>query len=443
MQKVIRRTFAVATSPVVTHRRGDQILSGLAAVKSVSVVNGVRVATLDGRGPVSSLAVVVGAGSRHEKVPGVAHLLKATLVRARPSDNVVRTIRSFEQRGNTLYASVGNETTLLGSSFLRDDLVDVVPALLHDVFNPSFHPHELLDALPTVQAEANASLADPKVAVHDALNKAAFRRGLGASLFATDDALHHLTRKDLQDFAQSYFTQSNVAIVGSGIAHEELEALVKQEFESLTIPDHPAVRAPASQYYGGEIRIAASGPTSHLAIAFKSAAFTDAKAFATAQVLRALLDGSNRVEWGNPSGYLAKAASSSASVNAFAHGFTDAGLLGVSIHGSAASIQGVAKKSIEAIKFAAGSSIAEADLTRAKKIAIVERESAMNLDETVFEMGRRVVSTGQFLTSAEFAAEIANVSAQDVSVAAQALLGSTASVVARGDLSKLPYADEL
>ncbi|KAJ3029350.1 UNVERIFIED_CONTAM: hypothetical protein HDU68_012416 [Siphonaria sp. JEL0065] len=446
MFKIVqRRTFAAAASPVTYKRVGDQVASAPAAVKSLSrAANGVVVASLDGRGPVSSLAVVVGAGSRSENKQGVAHLLKASLVRARPGDNVVRTFREFELRGNSLYTAVSRENTLIASSFLRDDLVDVVPGLISQVFNPSFQPYEFLDAIPGVEAETAAALEDAPTRVLDTLHHIAFRRGLGNSLFATSDALHHLKRADLQSFAATNFTADNIAIVGSGIAHEELEALVNASFEGVAVPSTGARSVTASAYFGGEARIAGSG-ASHVALAFKSAAFTNAKAHATALVLRAVLDGSHRVKWGQTSGatgLLAKAAANGTTVSAFQNSYSDAGLFGLYIQGNASNVKSVAQKSIEAVKSAA-SSITEADLSRAKKIAIVDYELSQTRDELVADIGKQVLASGSFATSVEFAQEISRVSASDVAQAAQALLRSKASVVSYGDLNKLPYADEL
>ena len=60
------------------------MLDAPSVVRTISkTASGITSAALDDRGPVSSLAIVIGAGSRHEAVsaPGVAHLLKNTLVR--------------------------------------------------------------------------------------------------------------------------------------------------------------------------------------------------------------------------------------------------------------------------------------------------------------------------------------------------------------------------
>ncbi|KAJ3209353.1 ubiquinol-cytochrome c reductase core subunit 1 [Entophlyctis luteolus] len=441
-----RRTYAIAASPVQYSRRGDQPALAPLAVKSLSrAANGVAVASLDHRGPVSALAVVIGAGTRHEALPGVAHLLKSSLVRARPGDNVVRALREFELRGNTLYTALSRETTLIGSTFLRDDLVDVIPGLVSHVFNPSFHAYEFLDAIPFVTAETEAALADPATRVFDALHTVAFRRGLGNSLFASKASLGVLKRADLQSFASANFTADNIAVVGSGVAHDELEALVNKAFESFAVPATASKTISAPTFFGGEARIAGSGP-SHFAIGLKGAAFTNTHAYATHLVLRALLDGTPRLKWGSASsgaGLLASAAAPGTAVSAFNSSYTDAGIFGIYITGDAAAIQQAGKQSIAALKAAAREPASAADLARAQKVAIVDAESALTRDELVADIGKQVLASKQFLSGVELAQAVAKVSADDVAKAAQAALASKAAVVAYGDLAKLPYADEL
>ena len=84
-----RRSFATAKAApdtVLYSRKGDQVEAALPAVKTVSkTASGITVATYDHLGPVSSLALVLKAGSRFEtaEAPGVTHLLKKTLVRVK------------------------------------------------------------------------------------------------------------------------------------------------------------------------------------------------------------------------------------------------------------------------------------------------------------------------------------------------------------------------
>ncbi|KAJ3330917.1 hypothetical protein HDU76_004503 [Blyttiomyces sp. JEL0837] len=451
LQRQSRRSFAVATAPFEYNRKGDQASFAPPAVKSISKTSsGLTVATHDGRGPVSSLAIVIGAGSRHETTdaPGVAHFLKNALIRNVPGDNIVRQVRELELRGDTLYTSLNREQITIASSFLRDDLVDIVPLLVNHVFNPSFQPYEFLDAIPNILSESAASLADPSTKIFDTLHQTAFRTGLGNSLFASTAGVKALKRSHLQDFAANNIASGRLAIVGTGIAHEELTALVESSLKGFSVPTSAASVKP-STYFGGESRIEA-GPksASQLAIAFKSAAFTSAE-YPAALVLRALLDGSQRLKWGSTSGVtglLSKAATSSADVTAFEASYTDAGLIGFYVvGGDAAEVKSVAQKSIDAFKSVAGGSGISADaLARAKKAAIIDSEAGTfaSRDLAIQEIGRSVLATGSYRTSGELATAISGVTVEDVVKVAKTAVSSKPSIVSYGNLLKMPYADE-
>lgn len=82
------RSFATVLdlgySSLQYRRTGDQPEVGPLADKSVSKAsNGIQIATYDEQGPVSTLAIVVKAGSRYESAdaPGAAHLVKNTVIR--------------------------------------------------------------------------------------------------------------------------------------------------------------------------------------------------------------------------------------------------------------------------------------------------------------------------------------------------------------------------
>ncbi|KAJ3417276.1 hypothetical protein HDV05_005732 [Chytridiales sp. JEL 0842] len=446
-----KRSFAVATSSIEYNRKGDQVPVAPTAIKAVSKsTSGITVATHDSRGPVSSLAVVIAAGSRNESVdaPGVAHFLKSTLVRNVPGDNVVRSLREFELRGDTLYTGLTREHIIIGSTFLRDDLVDVVPSLVNHVFNPAFQPYEFLDTIPKLLSESSASLADPSVEVFDKLHQVAFRTGLGNSLFATAAGVKSLKRAHLQEFAAKTFTADKIAVVGSGVAHEELKAIVDESLKGIAVAASKYTPA-ASKYSGGEARIEA-GPksSSTFAVALKSVSYSSPE-YPASLVLRSLLDGTQHTKWGSASGsstLLSKAASSNTSVSAFTTSYSDAGLVGFVVEGEASEIKAVAQKAIDAFKsVASGTGITSEALARAKKTAIIDAENSgyASRDDVVHNVGKQVLATGSYATIGDLASSISKVTAEDVKKLAASAIAAKASVVARGNLLKLPYADDL
>ncbi len=77
---MLRRRFA---SAVEYTRKGQQAAQAPGIVSSVSKVNGMTVATADHKGPVSSLALVINAGSRSESPlsPGISQFWKQLFFR--------------------------------------------------------------------------------------------------------------------------------------------------------------------------------------------------------------------------------------------------------------------------------------------------------------------------------------------------------------------------
>lgn len=287
--------------------------------------------------------------------------------------------------------------------------------LFENLFNPHCYPYEFLQHRPQVIEQTAASLADPTTRVLDSLHQAAFRTGLGNSLFASAAAAKALKRAHLNEFAAKYFTADRIAVVGNGVAHDELTALVDEALTKFNVAKSAATTE-SSKFRGGEVRIEA-GPKaeSHYAVAFPSVAFTDAQ-YPAALVLRALLDGSKRLKWGSPSGsagLLSSAATANTSVSAFEAAYSDAGLIGFYIQGAGNDVKSVASKSISALKGVA-SNVPEEALARAKKAAIVDAEAALTREVEVQEIGKHVLSSGNFKAPADFAEAISKVTAADV-----------------------------
>ncbi|KAJ3278172.1 ubiquinol-cytochrome c reductase core subunit 1 [Borealophlyctis nickersoniae] len=426
-------------------RKGEQVVVAPQAVKSVSKAsNGVQIATYDERGPASSLAIVVKAGSRFESPdgPGVAQFLKNTVLRAPPGDNLTRFIHSAELRGNTIYTSVDREHLIVAAEFLRDDLVDIVPALVEQITNRAMQSYEFLDARGLVVAEATASLADPTTRAFEALHETAFRSGLGNSLFSAASSAKALKRQHIYDFTDNNFTPDRIAIVGTGVAHEDLTELVEKAFAGKQLPAGGAAQSTASKYFGGEVRIEAGAKSQALySVAFPSPAFTSSD-YAAAAVLANILGGS-RTKWGTvggATGLLSSAVTGSASVAPFNVSYSDAGLIGFVIRGSNEEVKAAAPKAFATLKGAA-SKISEETVAAGRKSVIVDADAQR--EKQIREVGRHVLANGNFPTAKEFADAVKQVTLSDVQKLAKSFGSAKPTVVAYGYLRQLPFADQL
>ncbi|KAI8808834.1 Metalloenzyme, LuxS/M16 peptidase-like protein [Cladochytrium replicatum] len=447
--RITKRSYATPSTVSYT-RKGNQAPVAPLALKTVSkLTSGIQVATVDDRGPVSTLGLVFNAGSRFESIEnlGAAHFLKNVLIRNIPDDVITRTVRETELRGNTLSTTVTRENVAIFTDFLRDDLVDAVPLLVRNLFHDQFFSHEFLDAEPFVVAETEASLADPSTQVVEALHKTAFRTGLGNSLFCSANDAHSLTRAKLLSFLSQRLVASNVTLVGSGIGHEDFVGLAESAFSDVKLAASATAAAP-SKYFGGESRIHSNThDPAHYVVAFPSVAFTSPQ-YPAALVFRALLDGGSHVKWGLPggaTGLLSSAATGKTSISAFNSSYSDAGLLGIYARGSNGEIKAVIQSGLEQLKnLAGGKSIAEAQLAKAKKAAIVSLEAGnVTREDKVLELGSSVLATGSVSAATDLASAISKVTASDVLKVAEAAYKAKPTVVAHGNSYKLPYVEDL
>ncbi|KAH6567263.1 hypothetical protein BASA62_006205 [Batrachochytrium salamandrivorans] len=419
--RTFTRSLAVlsdALNPLTYSRKGPQPAAAPTTVTTVSqAASGVRVATYDHLGPASTLAIVVNAGSRNDTsdAPGTAHMLKGSLIRTVFGDNVTRTIREAELRGNTLHSSVSREHIILASDFLRDDLVDAVPVLISNMFNRSFYPFEFLDAAPRAAEQTTSALVDPATIVFEKLHQIAFRNGLGNPLLASSQALNGLNRAKLFEFVDKYFTADRITVVGSGIAHNELKALVDAAFANVSLSSAKS-ETPKSKYYGGEARIEA-GPNSeaHYVMAFPGVAYTSPE-YQASLVLQALLDGSQ------------------------ATSYSDAGLFGIHVVGATGEVKQVVSKSLSTLREVSNSISADA-FTAAKKAAIIYAEESQTRSNLVDSISKGALSTSLLHTGPEILS-INKVTIADVQKLAKTIVASKPSVVALGNSLMLPFAEE-
>lgn len=87
----------------------------------------------------------------------------------------------------------------------------------------------------------------------DLLHKAAFRTGLGNSLFVPKFQIGKISPETLQHYVASNFVSGRCAVVGLGLD----ESKVKKLAQSLSLSDSDGVNN-CSPYKGGEIRSAYS-----------------------------------------------------------------------------------------------------------------------------------------------------------------------------------------
>ncbi|RKP13005.1 Metalloenzyme, LuxS/M16 peptidase-like protein [Piptocephalis cylindrospora] len=418
---------ATATSSAPASGLGSQYSETTSA-------SGVRVASFEDQSPVTTLSVVLPAGSRYEPVesPGVSHFLKAFAFKNTTKRTGFRLTREAELQGATLSAELGREFLCYTARFLRDDLPYFVESLSESILHPRFAHHELAAVQRLVAAETAQAMASPEALLTDILHRAAYRSGLGNSLYAHQS----LNEEQVKNYLGSR-SSAGISVVANGADHATLSSLVQEAFNASSISG--SASPPSSIFHGGEERSFLPG-ANHFAIAWD---VQNSRAPAT--ILEKLLGSSGpRVRWGEGVSPLASLSTRLAdtTVTALQFTYTDAALLTLATSGPRAAE--AAKSAVAELRKVAEGSITSESLSRAIKTAKMDFVSGRELGpdralSIASDAGLGVKRVG----FADIHSALDSVTAQQVQDLAKSLLKAKPATAAVGNLNALPYANDL
>ncbi|KAF9579148.1 ubiquinol-cytochrome c reductase core subunit 1 [Lunasporangiospora selenospora] len=391
--------------------------------------NGVAVAAINEQAPTASVSLVINAGSRFDAgdKAGIAHFAKNFGFKNTGKRSGFRIARETELVGGVLSSNLGRETISFTAECLKEDVPYFVEVFGNIVSETKYAEHEFHGVATSVAADCSAAEGSPEVAVVEALHTAAFRNGLGNSLYAAPYS--DISTEDLKQFAADNFVANRIALVATGVSQEKLKELANSSFAD--IASGSAVKTSAAKYFGGDARLASHSEQGHVAVAFEGAA-AGTQEFYTAQVLRALLGGDHFIKWStsgaSPLAAVASQTGKDVKVSAFNFGYSDAGLFGIYAQAEHQEVAQVAKSAVDSLKAAAKAVSAE-DFKRALSQAKYEAASRYEVRASATEALVAAAFQGKQSTGAD--------------VFAAKLLKSKPTTVVLGKTSELPYADAL
>lgn len=194
-------------------------------------------------------------------------------------------LRNVQQCGAHLTCSGDRETTSFDLVATRDNIDCVLKYLASVATAPAFKHWQISDNKPKLKYEI--STLTPQARTLDILHKAAFRTGLGNSLFVKKDHIDDLESEtvrfafagvsfpsstfnlfmsinvlQLAEFYRQGFTAGRASVVGFNVEHEDLMDFAQQiEFPC---GDPPTGN---STYFGGEVRKDKNSYFAHVAVA--------------------------------------------------------------------------------------------------------------------------------------------------------------------------------
>ncbi|CAL7941465.1 unnamed protein product [Xylocopa violacea] len=369
------------------------------------LANKVIVAACDTNSPLAQVSIVFRAGSRNEtyETQGTAHYLRIAAGLSSSSFSAFAITRNIQQLGGCVLTTLDRESIAYTLQITRNHLTDVLKYFEAAVTKPVFKPWELTDELQRVQYDLTC-LSDTTLIV-ELLHKAAFRNGLGYSLFCPEHQIG-----------------SNLSIASAENANE------------------------ASKYCGGEIRKETNSSLTNVAIAVEGVSLKNEKDALACAVLQRASSGVPRVKWGSSSSPLYKELSSVAGTEPFGAqtfnaSYTDSGLFGVvlcSPPNISGSVTKAAKKWLKSLK------LSDNDIARGKNILKTEVWDAADNALCLLEnMQQQAVLKGEISSPASLVNNIDKLSASDVKAVADKLAKGKLSMASIGNLKTVPYLDEL
>lgn len=303
------------------------------------------------------------------------------------------------------------------------------------------------EVYPLMHISMNKYLANPSEMAINSAHGLAFHRGLGTSLYPSSATpmKKYLDAETLAEYASSAYAKPSFSLVGNGIAQEELNKWVGEFFTNTPAQAKHSMKPEQTKYYGGEERIAhASGNAMVIAFPGSSSA-TGGFYKPEFAVLAALLGGQSTIKWSPGFSLLSKATQSAPNmyIDTKSTIYSDAGLLTITLSGSATDIKTSAPKVAEVLKGVA-EGVNKEDFAKAKALAKFKELEFGHETQAGMELtGAGLVHGGKAYQIDEVAKSVDGVTAEKVQQAAKEALQGRASVSAVGDLYQLPFAAEI
>jgi len=272
------------------------------------------------------------------------------------------------------------------------------------------------------------------------VHKAAFRNGLGNSIYSPRFQLGKLSTESLLHYVAQTFAAGRAAVVGVGIDNNTLAGFA----QTLQFPSGGG-KAASANWYGGDARKDTSGHRAVVAVAGQGGAASNQKEALAFAILEQAVGAKAATKRGTSAGLLGEAVNcaggSGVIVKAVNASYSDAGLFGFVVSADSKDIGKTVEFLVRGLKSA---SVSDKDVARGKallKARIISRYSSDG--GLIKEIGRQAALTRNVLEADALLSAIDGISQSQVQEAAKKVGSSKLAVGAIGHLAGVPYASDL
>ncbi|KAH8319486.1 hypothetical protein KR067_011184 [Drosophila pandora] len=400
--------------------------------------NKLVVATAEATVPVTRVSLVLGAGSRNEAydTQGASHLLRLAGGLSTQNSSAFAIARNIQQVGGTL-STWGDREVVGYTVTTTTDNAETGLRYLQDLLQPAFKPWELTDNAKTLLNQLEAVSKEQRAV--ELVHKAAFRKGLGNSIYAPRFQLGKLSSESLLHYVCETFAAGRAAVVGVGIDINTLSGFA-QTLQFPTGSDKPS----SPNWYGGDARKDTAGHQTVVAVAGQGGAVSNHKEALAFAILEQAVGAGAATKRGNSAGLFGDAVAcsgGSAAVKAINASYSDAGLFGFVVSSDSKNVGKAVEFLVRALKSGA---VSDKDVARGKALLKARVISQYSSDSGLIkEVGRQAALTRNVLEADALLAAIDGISQSEVQAAAKKVGSSKLAVGAIGNLANVPYASDL
>jgi len=413
-------------------------------VQITKLENGIKVASCDHGGAVSKIAFALQGGSRFESIDqlGISHIYKNAAFLTNGERSHLSTVRETQLLGASLECSSSREVIVKTGMVLRTNLAELVRNIAPSISSPVFLGREVGQAIE--QCKGDLATLDCTAKNLELLHKAAYRNGLGNSVYCDELSLGNFSEGNLNEFAERFHVGEGLTIVGTDVNHDELVLFSNNLLAGL--PCGVKAVAEVQRYHGGEIRAHTSNGLTYASLVGPGAELCsgDIPAFA---VLQRILGQESSIKWGSNSSRLTRAASGATRdafmISSLNISYSDAALFGVHAVSTPSAIGSILTAAVKEVADIANGEISPEEITCAKNqvksdILMTNESVSDHFDDLITQ----VIFTGGCANQNMAFEKIDAVSDEQVTGIANRLF-NTASLAITGDICNAPYLDEL
>lgn len=405
--------------------------------------NGITVLTESQVFPnVVDMGILLDVGTRDETHETSGSLLSIQKTYYKTVLNTNETINygMVQMSGGEFEMDYNQESTYFKAHCLSHDVVDIFNMMA----DCALEPRSVVAANVAMDKIAHhhnfLHLVNPGELITDSVLKAAFGlHGLGMPLSGLPHNVKYLSNYVVQKFQLENINPNRITVCAAGIEnHQEFVDLVESKLAFIPAVEGKAHSREASEYRGGELRNHTDANDITLALAFRSAPWNSKDVFAL-QVLGSLIGNASQ---GRTTRNLLKN-NYIDSVHPINFNFSDAGLFGLTVNGSASNASEILEATVSELK-GLSSSISKEDLQRAKNITKNNISSALERQKDRLEEAAKNVKTYGKVVYEQYANQIDGVTSEQISSIVSAMIASRPTFVAEGgEVSRLPSLDRI